>query len=89
DFGVVNSEGLRVLKEWLFWLENLQTEPSETNSPFGKVSLNEGVIEVGRMADLGTGYLNLQSYRSLLRERGWKLRVTSSFEEPDRNQIHP
>ncbi|MFM7664016.1 MAG: DEAD/DEAH box helicase [Bacteroidota bacterium] len=89
DFGVVNSEGLRVLKEWLFWLENLQTEPSETNSPFGKVSLKEGVIEVGRMADLGTGYLNLQSYRSLLRERGWKLRVTSSFEEPDRNQILP
>ncbi|NBP30749.1 MAG: hypothetical protein EBV23_14445 [Flavobacteriia bacterium] len=89
DFGVVNSEGLRVLKEWLCWLENLQAEPAETNYPFGKVSLKEGVIEVGRMADLGTSYLNLQSYRSLLRERGWKLRVTSSCEEQDRNQILP
>lgn len=87
DFGVVNSEGLRVLKEWLFWLENLQPESPETNYPFGKVSLKEGIIEIRRIADLGTGYLNLQAYRSLLRERGWKLRVTSSFEEPDRNQI--
>ncbi len=89
DFGVVNSEGLRVLKEWLFWLENLHTETAETPFPFGKVSLKEGEIEVGRMADLGTGYLNLESYRSLLRERGWKLRVTWSFEEPDRNHILP
>jgi hypothetical protein len=86
---VVNSEGLRVLKEWLFWLENLHTETAETPFPFGKVSLKEGEIEVGRMADLGTGYLNLESYRSLLRERGWKLRVTWSFEEPDRNHILP
>ncbi len=89
DFGVLNSEGLRVLKEWLSWLENLQAELPETNYPFGKVSLQEGIIEVRRIADLGSNYLNLQAYRSLLQERGWKLRVTSSFEEPDRNQIHP
>jgi energy-coupling factor transporter ATP-binding protein EcfA2 len=89
DFGMVNSEGLRVLKEWLFWLENLQAESPKTNYSFGKVSLKEGAIEVHRIADLGSNYLNLQSYRSLLRERGWKLRVTSSFEEPDRTQTLP
>jgi hypothetical protein len=89
DFGVLNSEGLRVLKEWLSWLENLQTELPETNYPFGKVSLQEGIIEVRRIADLGSNYLNLQAYRSLLQERGWNLRITSIFGEPDRTQILP
>jgi hypothetical protein len=89
DFGVLNSEGLRVLKEWLSWLENLQAELPETNYPFGKVSLQEGIIEVRRIADLGSNYLNLQAYRSLLQERGWNLRITSIFGEPDRTQSLP
>lgn len=88
-FGTVNSEGLRILKEWLYWIENLAIEPpaSVGNSAF--LSAQDGILVLDHIADMSTTYLNLQAYRGLLQERGWNLKEKRTCEERDHTRILP
>lgn len=89
DFGIVNSQGLQILKKWLQWLENLELEHYGGCWNDANLEVNGQVITLERVSDLEKTYLNLQSYRSLLRDRGWTLKEKGFSSEPDRARILP
>ena len=91
DFGIVQSEGINVLKRWLIWLENLGSDRKILQQPHPEAvfEYSRGIVNTVRIADLQSRYLNLQTYRSLLKNRGWYLKEQDFSAERDHPRILP
>ena len=89
DFGVVNSQGLQVMKRWLVWLEQQSKGASHEVLLSNGLSGSQGKISLSRNADLADSILNLLAYRNLLKDRGWYVEETAFSSEPDHTRILP
>lgn len=89
DFGVVQSEGMRVLKKWLHWLENQPNHQATASIACIGETNAQGEWKVDRVMDVERNYLNLQAYRTMLAQRGWRLKELAFASEQDHTRILP
>jgi len=90
DFGVVQSEGMRVLKKWLNWLAcECAQQPSDLPQTILEAPEAQGEWRVHRAVDGERNYLNLQAYRGMLMQRGWRLKELAFASEQDHTRILP
>ena len=89
DFGVVQSEGMRVLKKWLHWLESQPNHQATASTACIGETNAQGEWKVVRVMDVEKNYLNLQAYRGMMMQRGWRLKELAFASEQDHTRILP